>query len=111
MIPVRVLAVEHCKIFPAPPRSMNALEFACHPSRFFFWSRQLHDANLFTRGFVWRENFLRKVGAYGILPDDLHRHAQDVRCLTIVLRQRQERESTCLNSSHGAISYTLFGVK
>src|SRR5712691_1563794 len=87
MIPVRVLAVEHCKIYPAPPRSMNAREFACHPPRFFFWSCQLHDANLFTRGFVWREDFLRKVGAYGILPDHLHRHAQDVRCRTIVLRQ------------------------
>src|SRR6266403_4690014 len=88
MIPMRVLAVKHGKILPAPPRSMNALEFTRHPSRFFFWNCQLHDADLFTRGFVWREDFLRKVGAYGILPDHLHRHAQDVRCRTVVLRQR-----------------------
>src|SRR6266478_2816129 len=88
MIPMRVLAVKHGKILPAPPRSMNALEFARHPSRFLFRSCQLHDADLFTGGFVWREDFLWKVGAYGILPDHLHRHAQDVWRRAIVLRQR-----------------------
>src|SRR6267378_2670933 len=88
MIPVRMLAVEHGKIPPASPRSMNALEFARHPSRFFFWGCQLDDADLFTGRFVWRKDFLWKVGAYGILPDHLHRHAQDVRRRAIVLRQR-----------------------
>src|SRR5712691_5405623 len=68
VIPVRVLAVQHGKILPAAPRSMNALEVACHPSRFLFWSCQLHDADLFTRRFVWRENFLWKVGAHRVLP-------------------------------------------
>src|SRR6266446_10612249 len=87
MIPVRMLAVQHGKIFPASPRSMNAFEFARHPSRFVFWSCQLHDADLVTWRFVWREDFLWKVGAYGILPDHLHRHAQDVWRRAIVLRQ------------------------
>src|SRR5437879_10405117 len=88
MIPVRMLAVQHRTILPAPPCSMNALQFARHPSRFFFGSRQLHDADFFARRFVWREDFLWKVGAYGVLPDHLHRHAQDVRCRAIIFRQR-----------------------
>src|SRR2546429_8532423 len=60
MIPVRVLAIQHRKIFPPASRSMNPLQFARYPSRFFFGSRQLDDADLFTRRFVWRENFLWK---------------------------------------------------
>src|SRR5438034_1023136 len=61
--------------------------------------------------------------SYGILPDDLHRHAQDVRCRTIVLRQRHaercgvlaffppDRKSTRRNSSHTVISYAVFCLK
>src|SRR6059058_1327605 len=88
MIPVRMLAVQHRKILPAPPCSMNALQFARHPSRFLFGGCQLDNADFFSWRFVWREDFLWKVGAYGVLPDPLPRHAQDVRCRAIIFRQR-----------------------
>ena len=86
-VAVRVLPVQHRKVRPETASSMHALELVRDPARLFLLVGELNDANLLAFRALGAQQFFGKIGAHGVLPDDLRGHAQNVRRRAVILRQ------------------------
>ena len=85
---MRVLAVQHREIFPPVSRAVQSLELARNPPRLVVRISQFRDANFFSLGMRGGQHLGREALAALVLSDNVRRHPQNVRCGTVIFRQR-----------------------
>src|SRR5256884_6129781 len=91
-VAVRVLPVQHRKVRPETASSMHALELVRDPARLFLLVGELNDANLLAFRALGAQQFFGKIGAHGVLPDDLRGHAQNVRRRAVIRSEEHTSE-------------------